>query len=120
MQAQYEHSPPTSSLSTTATRSPPAASAAAQCSPGAPPPNTITSYSSLEFIVTSRSPGQCEGSCDDVLDVRHVPSGGRGRRLRGAAVFARVHVGRIPVPPVMRRGNLLECAVVIGRLMQEL
>jgi hypothetical protein len=43
MQAQYEHSPPTSSRSTTATRSPRAARAAAQCSPGAPPPKTITS-----------------------------------------------------------------------------
>ena len=41
--AQYEHSPPTSSRSMTATRSPRAASAAAQCSPGAPPPRTITS-----------------------------------------------------------------------------
>src|SRR5215475_13918151 len=44
IQAQYEHSPPTSSRSTTATRKPPSASAPAQCSPGAPPPRTITSY----------------------------------------------------------------------------
>ena len=43
MQAQYEHSPPTSSRSTTATRSPPSASSPAQCSPGEPPPITITS-----------------------------------------------------------------------------
>ena len=43
MQAQKEHSPPKRSRSTTATRSPPSASAPAQCSPGAPPPNTITS-----------------------------------------------------------------------------
>src|SRR5215468_4119254 len=35
MHAQYEHSPPTSSRSTTATRRPPSASAPAQCS--APP-----------------------------------------------------------------------------------
>ena len=43
MQAQYEHSPPTSSRSTSATRRPPSAIAAAQCSPGEPPPTTITS-----------------------------------------------------------------------------
>jgi hypothetical protein len=43
MHAQYEHSPPTSSRSTMATRKPPSARAAAQCSPGEPPPSTITS-----------------------------------------------------------------------------
>ena len=43
MHAQYEHSPPTSSRSTSATRRPPSASAPAQCSPGEPPPMTITS-----------------------------------------------------------------------------
>ena len=43
MHAQYEHSPPTSSRSTTATRRPPSASAPAQCSPGEPPPSTMTS-----------------------------------------------------------------------------
>ena len=47
MHAQHEHSPPTRSRSTTATRSPPTASAPAQCSPGEPPPSTITSYSLL-------------------------------------------------------------------------
>ena len=43
MHAQYEHSPPTSSRSTSATRSPPSASAPAQCSPGEPAPITMTS-----------------------------------------------------------------------------
>ena len=43
MQAKYEHSPPTSSRSTSATRRPPSANAPAQCSPGEPPPRTITS-----------------------------------------------------------------------------
>src|SRR4051794_40256872 len=43
MHAHYEHSPPTRSRSTTATRSPPSASAPAQCSPGAPAPSTMTS-----------------------------------------------------------------------------
>ena len=43
MHAQYVHRPPTKSRSTTATRRPPSARAAAQCSPGAPPPRTITS-----------------------------------------------------------------------------
>jgi hypothetical protein len=35
--------PPTSSRSTSATRSPPSTRAPAQCSPGDPPPSTITS-----------------------------------------------------------------------------
>ncbi len=43
MQAQYEHSPPASSRSTTATRRPPSTSSPAQCSPGEPAPTTITS-----------------------------------------------------------------------------
>ena len=43
MHAKYEHSPPTSSRSTTATRSPPSAKAPAQCSPGEPAPSTMTS-----------------------------------------------------------------------------
>ena len=42
MHAQYVHRPPTRSRSTTATRRPPSAMAAAQCSPGAPPPRTMT------------------------------------------------------------------------------
>src|SRR5215470_16885449 len=53
MQAQYEHSPPTSSRSTPATRRPPSASAPAQCSPGDPPPRTITSYSELMSVLIS-------------------------------------------------------------------
>ena len=39
MQAQYEHSPPTSSRSTSATRRPPSARAAAQCSARRPAPD---------------------------------------------------------------------------------
>src|SRR5581483_3996674 len=52
MHAQNVHSPPKRSRSTTATRSPPSAIAPAQCSPGAPPPNTITSklVPSVPFI----------------------------------------------------------------------
>src|SRR5690349_14879545 len=45
MQAQYEHSPPTSSRSTRAIRSPLSTSSPTQCSPGEPPPMTITSKS---------------------------------------------------------------------------
>ncbi len=43
MHAQLEHSPPTSSRSTIATRRPASASSPAQCSPGAPAPSTMTS-----------------------------------------------------------------------------
>lgn len=47
MQAQYEHSPPTSSLSTTATLSPPACARSARFSPVGPAPTTTTSNSSM-------------------------------------------------------------------------
>jgi len=46
MQAQYEHSPATSSRSTTDTRMPPSARAPAQTSPAAPAPITIASKAS--------------------------------------------------------------------------
>src|SRR5262249_49891383 len=42
-QAQSDPAPPPSRRSTMATRRPPSASAPAQCSPGEPPPSTITS-----------------------------------------------------------------------------
>src|SRR4051795_12788698 len=94
MQAQYEHSPPTSSRSTTATRSPPCANAPAQCTPGEPPPITMTSksvttrplhgacvspasttaYSEAEPTTTS-----ARGTTRDVPQ-RHVAT---GRRLLG-------------------------------------
>src|SRR5215469_6606654 len=80
MQAQYEHSPPTSSRSTTATRSPRAASAAAQCSPGAPPPRTIASNLLLEPIVTS---------------VDSWPRHGRGRPLTPTGLRSRRHTRRL-------------------------
>ena len=57
---------------------------------------------------------------DDVLDLRHVAPGGRGGLLRGAPALASVHVRRVPVPPVVRRGDRLERAVMLGRFMQEL
>src|SRR6478672_8067819 len=45
--------------------------------------------------------GSSHGRHDDVLDVGHVASRGRRGRLRAVAALARVHVGRIPIPPVM-------------------
>ena len=57
---------------------------------------------------------------DNVLDLRHVATGGRGGLLRGAPALASVHVRRIPVPPVVRWGDRLERAVMLGRFMQEL
>ena len=44
MHPQYEHSPPTSSLYTMATRRPASASRLAACSPAGPAPITSTSY----------------------------------------------------------------------------
>src|SRR5687768_16825870 len=46
MQAQWLHSPPTSSRSTIAVFRPPAASLPAQCSPAGPAPSTIASKES--------------------------------------------------------------------------
>ena len=42
----------------------------------------------------------------------HVEVGGRVGLLRGAALLAGVEVRRVPVPPVVLRGDLLEAAVV--------
>src|SRR4051812_50087360 len=54
-----------------------------------------------------------------VPDLLHVaPGGGRGLVL-GAAALARDHVGGVPVPPVVRRGDRLERAVAVGRLVQQ-
>ncbi len=50
MHAQNEHSPPSSSRSTIATRSPPSATVAAKCSPGDPPPMTMTLYWSITHV----------------------------------------------------------------------
>ena len=46
--------------------------------------------------------------------------GGRCRPRGGVAVLARGQVGRVPVPPVVRRGDRLERAVVQGGLGQQL
>src|SRR5215213_1860632 len=57
---------------------------------------------------------------DDVLDLRHVPVGGRVCLLRRAPLLPRAEVGGVPVPPVVRRGGLLEAVVVLGGLVQQL
>lgn len=56
-------------------------------------------------------------SSDDMLDLRHVVRGGRRGLLRGAPALASIHVGRVPVPPLVRWSDRLERAVMVGRLM---
>src|SRR4051812_34437543 len=60
------------------------------------------------------------GAHDYVLDLRHVAPGGCGSILRAAATLASVEIGRVPVPPIVRRGRLLERVVMLGRFVQEL
>ena len=57
---------------------------------------------------------------DDVLDLCHVAPGVRSGILWGAPGLARAHVRRVPVPPVVRRGDRLEFAVMLGGLAQQL
>src|SRR3954467_7837840 len=57
---------------------------------------------------------------DHVLDLRHVAVCCRGCLVRAAPALASVHVRRVPVPPVVRGGSLLEGVVTLGRLMQQL
>src|SRR3954452_25403448 len=94
MQAQYEHSPPSSSRSTMATRRPPAAMAAAQCSPGAPPPSTMASKRSLVISETpwSLSAGQAGG---DLLEHPLVAVGVAEPGERGVAAALRVRAGHV-------------------------
>ena len=66
-----------------------------------------------------RLPG-LSGRDDNVLNVRHIAPGGCGSLLGGAPALPSVHVRCVPVPPVVRWGDRLERAVMLGRLMQEL
>ena len=54
-----------------------------------------------------------------MLDLRHVTRSGCRGLHRSASAFASVYVGRVPVPPIVRRGDRLERAVTVGRLVQE-
>ena len=54
-----------------------------------------------------------------MFDVGHVAPSGRGGVLGGAAVFASVDVGGVPVPPVMLRMGLLIRVVMLGRFMEK-
>ena len=63
---------------------------------------------------TLAMPLGCRGrSSDDVLHVGHVAPGSRGGLVRGVPALARVHVRRIPVPPVVRRGDRLESMALV-------
>src|SRR3954464_10150074 len=77
MQAQYEHSPPKSSTSTSAQLSPPSRTRPATFSPGGPPPTTTTS--------TSVSVSICELTLDLLALRSGFPAAGRRLPARGAA-----------------------------------
>jgi hypothetical protein len=53
--------------------------------------------------VPGSASSRSSGRDDDVLDLRHVPAGGRRCLLRAAAALAAVHVRRVPVPPIVWR-----------------
>src|SRR5581483_8069334 len=60
------------------------------------------------------------GGDDHLFDLRHVEPGcGRGL-FRRAAALARVDIGGVPVPPVVRWGDCLVGAVMFLRLVQEI
>ena len=53
-------------------------------------------------------------------DLLHVAVGDGAGLLRATAVLTRAQVGRVPVPPVVLGVRLLEVAVVLFRLVEEL
>ena len=57
---------------------------------------------------------------DHAVGLLHVRVGGRVGLRGGVAVLASGEVGRVPVPPVVLRGDGLEGAVVLGGLGQQL
>ncbi len=64
-------------------------------------------------------PAPADASAGDKPGLLHVAGGADRRLLGGAAALAGGHVGRVPVPPVVRRGALLVRVVVLGRLVQQ-
>src|ERR671918_1166992 len=85
MQPQYEHSPPTSSRSTSATESPPAAQRSTATSPAGPPPTTMTSKVSVTSSSLRRGstvPPARGGRGARRLGGGHLPRGRRTRRPR--------------------------------------
>ncbi len=55
-----------------------------------------------------------------MLDVGHVSPRRCGGFFGGATALASVYVRRVPIPPVVPRGDRLERAMMLGSLMQEL
>src|SRR5215212_582192 len=81
----------------------------------------VTQATDTVVLSISSTPKACSrGRHDDVLHLRHVLSGGRGGLVRGAPLLPGVQVCRVPVPPVVRRGDRLERAVAQGSLVQQL
>jgi hypothetical protein len=54
-----------------------------------------------------------------VQDFLHVAVGGLRRLVWRAPMLPRVHVGAIPVPPVVRGMGLLIGVVMLGRFMEQ-
>src|SRR4051812_40089759 len=81
-------------------------------------PRSSAAVMGSELSQTAARSRPSSGWDDNVLDVRHIAVGGRRGLVRGAPALASVDVGRVPVPPVVRRGDRLECAVTPGRLVQ--
>ncbi len=88
MHAQYEHSPPTSSASTTAIDAPQSWQRPAMFSPAEPPPITITSKCSITVIYPRwRGPYQVSDENDAMTTVLGIDIGGTG--IKGAPVDTR-------------------------------
>ena len=104
MQAQYEHSPPTSSCSTSTADRPPRWARSAAFSPGGPPPITTTSYS-LHAAPSARPDAEVGGERGRIGEQQR-PHAHRGRAgdVRRAVVHEG-HLGRRrrPARPARRR-----------------
>src|SRR5437870_1437561 len=88
MHAQYEHSPPTSSASTTAMDAPHSWQRPAMFSPADPPPSTITSNFSIRSVSPpTRGQHSVSGENDGMTTVLGIDIGGTG--IKGAPVDTR-------------------------------
>jgi hypothetical protein len=89
--------------------------------PGAAAPGSLMCGQAGLVIAGLRGdPDGSPGPDYDVLDRGHVAAGGRRGLVGRAADLPRAYVRRVPVPPVMRRGDRLEYAMVVGCLVQQL
>src|SRR4051794_3766395 len=111
MQAQYEHSPPTSSRSAIATRMPPSASSPAHTSPAGPAPMTMASYIAINGRAAARREiGGVERYTREM--VTRLPALGDYRVLESPAAYKAGHVWEQALP-LMHRG-LIYCPANTG------